>query len=101
MTGLTGGASAGTRQFARVCSKVGSADVKVAVPPIELVENSNSKCGDAGIYVFGVEGMGHIYQKDAKSKSESFKRSLRRQVWTTICLSNNDIALIQFRKVFP
>ena len=70
MTGLTGGASAGTRQFARVCSKVGSADVKAAAPPIELVENSNSKCGDAGIYVFGVEGMCDIYHKNSTSKSE-------------------------------
>ena len=76
MTVLTGGASAGIRPFARVCSKVGSADVKAAAPPVELVDNSNSKGGDAGIYVFGVEGMRDIYRNKAMSKSVSFNRSI-------------------------
>ena len=57
MTGSAGGAAAGSRQFARVCSQVGSADVKAMAPAAELVANSNSKCGDPGIYVFGVEGI--------------------------------------------
>ena len=61
MTGLGGGAAAGSRQFARVCSQYGSADVKVAAPLAELVANSNYKCGDTGIYVFGVEGMTVVY----------------------------------------
>ena len=56
VTGLNNAGTAGLREFARVCSKYASADVTAAAPAVELVENSNYKCGNPGTYVFPVQG---------------------------------------------